>query len=184
MREIEIKAWAEDPERVRAHFDGLLGPGRPVEKMDHYFHLPGSPVQSLRIRRHGGRMEVACKRASSVDGREDNEEYEFGALPSDYGRAVAFFHALGHEDFFLKHKTGWEWNDGDAHIELLQVNDIGTFLEIEVLLPFDCPDTEVGRAYSHILRLLADAGMDDMDIERRSYRQMIFEKEGIDGIQG
>ena len=129
-------------------------------------------------------MEVACKRASSADGREDNEEYEFGALPSDYGRAVDFFHALGHEDFFLKHKTGWEWNDGDAHIELLQVNDIGTFLEIEVLLPFGCPDTDVGRAYSHILRLLADAGMDDMDIERRSYRQMILEKEGIDGIQG
>ena len=104
MREIEIKAWAEDPERVRAHFDGLFGPGRPVEKRDHYFHLPGSPVQSLRIRRHGGRMEVACKRASSADGREDNEEYEFGALPSDYGRAVAFFHALGHEDFFIKRK--------------------------------------------------------------------------------
>ncbi len=171
MREIELKAHAS--ESLKAFFDDRLGEGRPVDKLDRYFRLPGEAVQSFRIRRYNGKMELTCKR-NSWAGNENNEEYEFLAFPEEYEKAAAFFHALGHEDFFLKHKIGWEWNDGDAHIELLSVNDIGTFLEIEILLPFDASEDECSSAAARIRKIMADAGILDEDIERRSYREMIL----------
>lgn len=182
MREIEMKARVSNPADVKACFDNLAGEGSPVYKDDHYFRLPGSNIQSMRIRRYDGKVELTCKRTSSANGREDNREFEFLALPDQYEKAVAFFHALGHEDFFIKRKKGWEWNVGDAHVELLSVNDIGTFLEIEILLPFDSDDKAADEALSRIAALMERAGI--CDIEKKSYREMILEKEGRNGIQG
>ena len=72
--------------------------------------------------------------------------------------------------------------DGSAHIELLSVNTLGFFLEIEVLLPFDSSSDAEKEARKHILSLLDEAGLEKSDIEYRSYREMILEAES--GIQG
>ena len=173
MREVEIKAWAENPEGIKAHFDNLAGEGGEVHKMDHYFRRPGERIQAFRIRCFDGKVELTAKKTSSGPDGENNEEYEFRALPDQSDAATAFFHALGYEDFFIKKKDGWEWFDGEAHIELLSVNDLGWFLEIEILLPFSSQKSDALRAEEHILSLMRDAGVGSGGIERRSYREMI-----------
>ena len=173
MREIEMKARIGDADKTAAFLTSRFGSPHPVHKLDHYFRRPGENIQALRIRRNGDLLEFTAKRTSSVDGREDNEEFEFRALPSELDAAVSFFHVLGYEDFFIKKKDGWEWFDGEAHIELLSVNDLGWFLEIEILLPFSSQKSDALRAEEHILSLMRDAGVGSGGIERRSYREMI-----------
>ena len=182
MREIEIKAHVSNPERVKALFVSHLGEGKTVKKRDHYFRRPGESVQALRIRSFDGVIEFTTKKTSSADGSENNEEYEFRAFPDQYDKALQFFHALGYEDFFIKKKDGWEWMDGRAHVELLSVNKLGWFLEIEILLPFDSSDRECEEARNEIEDIIRDAGLSSSDYESRSYREMILESEN--GIQG
>ena len=175
MREIESKARVADPERVKAILDSLYGEGREVHKRDHYFHLPGSLLQSLRIREHGGKLELTTKHSSRDANGENNEEFEFLADPVEYDRAVAFFHALGHEDYFVKNKDGWEWQADDAHIELLSVNDLGYFAEIEILIPFDADERVADECGKKVLSLLSSLGLAEC-VERRAYRDMILER--------
>ena len=182
MREVEIKAWAENPEGIKAHFDNLAGEGGEVHKMDRYFRRPGEKIQAFRIRCFDGKVELTAKKTSSGPDGENNEEYEFRALPDQSDAATAFFHALGYEDFFIKKKTGYEWMAERAHVELLSVNSLGWFLEIEILLPFESDDDEAEEARLEIVSLLAEVGLREKDYESRSYREMILESEN--GIQG
>ena len=173
MREIESKARVSDPGRVKAILDTLYGEGREVHKRDHYFHLPGEVIQSLRIREYDGKIEITTKHNFRDANGENNEEYEFLAEPGQYDKAVSFFHALGHEDYFVKEKDGWEWHDGDAHIELLAVNDLGYFIEIEILIPFDSDADLADESGRRIHFLLSSLGLEGC-IERRAYRDMIL----------
>ena len=183
MREIEVKARTTEPERIRAELDSRLGEGREVHKRDHYFHLPGVLEQSLRIRCYDGKTELTTKHNRRDEEGENNLEYEFLALPGEYDKAVAFFHALGHVDYFIKTKDGWEWNDDDAHIELLSVNDLGWFVEIEILLPFDASDEEAQRSGRRIHGILSSLGVED-GVEPTSYRDMILERRKEYGMEG
>ena len=178
MREVEIKAWADNPERIKAHFAALCGVPHPVHKLDHYFRRPGERIQAMRIREFDGKVELTVKKTSSGPDGENNEEYEFRALPDQAGAATAFFHALGLEDFFVKKKDGYEWYAGRAHVELLSVNTLGWFLEIEILLPFEAEPEEAERARQEIVLMLSEAGISEDRYESRSYREMILEKEG------
>ncbi len=182
MREIESKARVADPERVKAILDFRFGEGREVHKKDHYFHLPGASVQSLRIREYDGKIEITTKHSSRDGNGENNAEYEFLAADGQYGKAVDFFHALGHEDFFVKEKDGWEWYADDAHIELLSVNDLGYFAEIEILLPFDADESLSDKCGKRILSMLSSLGLEG-SIERRAYRDMILGR-SHDGMEG
>ena len=182
MREVEIKAHASSPEDVRKKLTALYGEGREVHKRDHYFRRPGESIQALRIRQYNGIIEMTCKKTGVNESGENNLEYEFRSSPDQLDAAASFFHALGFEDFFIKKKDGWEWNGRGAHIELLDVNDLGWFLEIEMILPFDSSEHDAEEAEKVIHGILHDAGLPEDDIERRSYREMILESGN--GIQG
>ncbi len=181
MREVEIKAHASRHDDVKAYFDSCLGDGREVHKSDYYFRRPGESIQALRMRCYNGIVEFTTKKTHSGPQGEDNAEYEFRAMHDQSEAALSFFHALGYEDFFIKKKDGWEWFDDGCHIELLNVNSLGWFLEIESLLPFDASDLDAQKARAKIDDLMAKAGIDRADYESRSYREMILESEG--GIQ-
>ena len=148
---------------------------RILKKPAVYRVLPGSLLQSLRIREHGGKLELTTKHSSRDANGENNEEFEFLADPVEYDRAVAFFHALGHEDYFVKTKDGWEWQADDAHIELLSVNDLGYFAEIEILIPFDADERVADECGKKVLSLLSSLGLAEC-VERRAYRDMILER--------
>ena len=174
MREIEIKAHAYVDMKKR--IDSLYGEGSEVHKLDHYFRRPGESIQAMRIRSHRGIIEMTCKKAALDEMGENNYEYEFQAPSDQIESAVRFFHALGLEDFFVKKKDGWEWFADGAHIELLEVNDLGFFLEIEILLPFDASEHDAAAAGKEIRTILSKCGADEAAIESRSYRDMILRR--------
>ena len=59
---------------------------------------------------------------------------------------------------------------------MLEVNDLGFFLEIEILLPFDAPEYDVAAAGKGIRAILSKCGADEAAIESRSYRDMILRR--------
>ena len=182
MREIESKAKVDRPDCIKAELERRFGQGSEVHKKDHYFHLPGEYLQSLRIREYDGKIEITTKHNSRDSNGENNEEYEFLAACGEYDKAVAFFHALGHEDYFIKRKDGWQWYADDMHIELLSVNDLGCFAEVEILLPFGCSDEKADESGRKIRALLSSLGLEGC-IETRSYRDMILERRRENGME-
>lgn len=173
MKEIEIKlslsSFAEAEERINK----LTGKkGSEVKKDDIYFRTPSSRHQALRIRNNNGRLEATCKKMSYTE-TEENEEFEFALKEGEEENAVSFFLALGYEIFFEKRKRGLEWMHESVHIELFDVNDIGTFCELEALIPFDSNDSDISRTQDKIMRIVSELGYES-NIERRSYRELIL----------
>ena len=141
MKEIEIKAHASLS--LKTEIDRLTGDkGESVEKDDLYFRRPGEEIQALRIRVNNGRMEFTAKKQRNIKLSEDNLEFEVSLSVSERDNAIGFFKCLGFEEYFRKHKRGYSWVHDGIHIELLEVNDLGSFLEMEALLPFSarCAD--------------------------------------------
>lgn len=173
MREVEIKARAEDYKAVMAEIEKRYGKGGEVHKTDHYFRVPGEKKQALRVRENNGHLEFTAKKTTNDKGGEDNLEYEVELSISELDNALLFFRALGYEDFFIKRKNGFEWMAGSVHVELLSVNELGWFLEMEALLPFDSDEAEAKKANEELHRLLHEFSLSECDIENRSYRKLI-----------
>lgn len=173
MREIEIKLRVEDFCKTEQVISSLYGKGRVVEKKDLYFRRPGEIRQALRMRNNNGLLEFTAKKTSVHSGVESNFEYEFSSCPDEWERARAFFLALGFEQYFMKLKTGYEWMCGRIHAELFKVNDIGSFLELEIILPEDASEAEIEEARLELVRLYGRFGLSFSDVEEKSYREMI-----------
>lgn len=174
MREVEIKAHVKDYKAVKAEIEKRYGSAGAVKKIDHYFKRPGEVKQALRVRENNDHLEFTAKKNSKSKEGENNLEYEVGLPLSELDNSLMFFRALGFEDYFIKRKTGFEWNTGSVHIELLDVNDLGWFLEMEALLPFDSSDSDVKKANEELHRLLHEFSLSEEDIEMKSYRFMIL----------
>ncbi len=176
MKEIELKAWAS--EDLKKEIDLLVGKKcENVDKFDLYFRRPGEIVQALRIRVNNGELELTAKDQRYGAVSEDNSEYELRLTKDQRDEAIAFFKCLGYEEYFVKKKIGYSWIYNGLHIELLKVNDIGTFLEVEALLPLDAKDEEVTEAQNKLVDLFKHFNLLDK-IERTSYRELI-----LNGIQ-
>lgn len=175
MKEIEIKAHAGDMEKMAAIIDSFSDSGRKaVKKHDLYFHRPGETLQALRIRHFADHLEVTAKKQFKDSVSEENQEYEFSASLDQAENLKAFFLCLGYEEYFVKEKTGFEWYFGPVHVELLKVNDLGVFLEMEYLLDFSSSKEDVEHAQKKLYHLLHLFGLDESDVEMKSYREMIL----------
>ena len=175
MKEIEIKAHAGNMEKMALIIDSLAeARHKVVKKCDLYFHRPGEVQQALRIRYFEDHLEVTAKKQFKDSLCEENREYEFSSSLDQAENLKAFFLCLGYEEYFVKEKTGFEWYFGPVHVELLEVNDLGAFLEMEHLLDFSASKDEVENAKRELYRLLHLFGLDDRDVEMKSYREMIL----------
>lgn len=172
MREIEIKAHVKDAECLKKRIDSICGFGRVVSKKDTY--LRNAEGALMRIRDNSGNLEATVKQSNkSALGEENNLEYEI-LLSSSFEDSLAFFNAIGYSFYFNKYKDGWDWHYDGVHIELLKVNELGWFLEMEILLPFSVDSDRVDREHSKLKSLLDMFSIDLSAIEKRSYRMMIL----------
>ena len=181
MREVELKAFVDDWAQVKEKIDSICGEGSIVSKRDLYFRWPGEKHQAFRIRDNNGSMELTSKKTGVNENGENNLEYEFSAPICEFDKAVGFFKNLGYETYFRKYKNGWEWTIEDVHVELLEVNDLGFFLEMEILIPFKSTEEDVSDSQFHLQKLLAKFGIPKEKICQKSYRSMIL-KEDDDGV--
>ncbi len=178
MKEIEVKAHIKDIDKVVSLLTEVAGKGKEVKKMDQYFKRYEDDVfPAFRVRLNNGRVELNCKKdtykTSDVGNLENNLEFEI-EVSSSFEDTVNFFRNAGLIVYFRKYKTGYEWYYNSCHVEVLEVNDLGWFIEVECLIPFESGVSHENEAMVKVLDVLKTAGVDQTSIENRTYREMIL----------
>jgi adenylate cyclase, class 2 len=180
--EVELKAHLRDRAATEAAVASFARPAGRVEKSDAYWHGPdwrlNRGTRGFRVRSEGGSTVVTFKTKRSEGGIEINREREFEV--SDSLAFEEFALRLGCEPFYGKRKTGLAFKVGgsdpcphEATIEILAVEGLGDFIEIEVLLEDEDP-SHVALAQGEIRALLARAGVDESEIESRFYSELLI----------
>jgi predicted adenylyl cyclase CyaB len=179
--EVELKARVADRAAVEARVASFARPAGDVDKLDAYWHGPEWRLQrgarGFRLRREGGNCVVTFKSKRGEGGIEINREREFEI--SDPDAFVEFAYRIGCEPFYTKRKRGLkfvaeaEGGIGPAAIEIVDVQGLGDFIEIEVLLLEEDP-MAISLAQGEIRSLLARAGVREEAIESRYYSELLM----------
>ncbi len=175
--EIELKARLREPEAVHARVASFARFMRDFDKADEYWHGPdwrfSRGTKGFRLRRDGEKALVTFKEKRNDGGIEINRETEFEV--SDADAFDALVKRIGCEPFYTKRKTGKAYDYDGCTVEIVDVAGLGTYIEIEHLLPRDDP-AEIAVAQGGLRAILAMAGVPDGDIEGRSYSELILAK--------
>ena len=74
-----------------------------------------------------------------------------------------------------KKKTGQAWQQDNVTIELVEIERLGWFIEIEKLLEDNASEREVTRAVSSLATIRKELGLGDYPLEGRYYSEMLQE---------
>jgi len=170
--EVELKAWIEDPEKMRQTLRQQALFVRDFDKRDIYFARPGGERSLFRVRRDGDETEITYKRKERRNGIEINREHEFHL--QDFMEFVGFCDYLGYIKSVEKHKSGQQFKMQEATVELCFVEGLGWFIEIEYLLD---SERKVDAAVKRLEQLLKELGVDRSRIEPRYYTDMLMQQE-------
>lgn len=173
--EVEVKAVVEDTTSLRSHLDRLGTHIRSFDKEDRYYGVPAeAPLTRFRLRRDDGTWVCTCKNKKIHEGIEQSVETEFSV--SDDQAFDTFAREIGFTRLFVKRKLGDRWEVDGVTVEVSDVNDLGTFIEAELILHEDVSDSEIETARRRVRNLLRRLGLPDSAIEPRTYTGMIHEK--------
>jgi len=176
MREIELKAHVADPGRVRRALSGFMEFQSDFDKRDEQWSLGlaaagGGRQFAFRVRAEAEQSIVTYKEKTYRDGMEVNEEIEF-ALE---GRKsfLAFLGKMGARRLYSKRKKGSLWRlAGGIQAELAEVEGLGYFLEVELLVE-DSIAPRLDKIKSDLLDVVLRCGLEEKDIEPRPYSQLL-----------
>lgn len=181
--EVELKFPLADPDRVLAELDELgAQPGDAVVQTDRYFNHPsrdfGETDEAFRIRQTGETNRVTYKGAK-VDSRSKTRreiEIPFGESSDDAERFAEMLRLLGFREVrtVRKRRVPYElaWEDREVEVSLDEVDDLGTFAEIETT----ADDGSRDAARDAILRLAERLNL--ANSERRSYLCLLLDLDG------
>lgn len=177
MREIELKAKVDDSVSVEALLSSFLEFDGRFEKNDEYWSvtIADSPSRQrqfrLRLRIENGRGVVTSKEKSYGDIMEVNEEIEFGVDDPDSFRAV--LKKMGAKLLYTKRKKGGRWRgEGNLQAELVTVEGLGVFLEVEVLQD-DSEKPALKEIEERLIGVLRRCGLGRKDIVSKPYSQLL-----------
>jgi len=171
------------------------------EKEDtYYFPSDNSDIPRSGIRLRGENKNCpdgAVKKAAYVtyktkevrDGIEVNNEKEFEVCSSQNSPVIVFGEFLkmtGLAPGFSKHKKGWAFYKDGINAELLEVDKLGWFLEMEIVVNDAEMDvmkettkkTAIEEKKKQLLEFLSDLGIEKDAIESRYYSEMLKELAG------
>lgn len=135
MIEIEIKAalTISAYHRVCAELQTLCHTRTPIKKSDAYYvhHALGSE-KMIRIRTSAGNHICTVKSRSVENGIEHNREHEFHVDDAD--QFIAALQLLAFKLAVKKQKIGFVYSYDMLTVEVIQVIDLGYFIEIERLV--------------------------------------------------
>lgn len=175
MTEVELKARLASPAETEERVKRFARFVRQVDKSDQYWHGPdwrSSPgTRGFRLRHDGDRCIVTFKTKRLDAGIETNTETEFEvSAPDAFNALVA---RIGCEPYYTKRKTGTMWEYDGCTIELVTIEPIGHFIEIESLVDSDAPDV-LALERDRILSVLGLAGVPASAMEARTYSEMLL----------
>lgn len=168
MYEVEAKVPIK-----RARFEEILTElaskgiaSKPHAKKDAYYFFPKNGV--VRSRTSGARSTFDIKYREVSDGVEKNVELEW--LVADQEKWQSYLDKLGIKALVEKQKTGYSYDLKEATLELNEIEGLGYYLEIEVLVS---KASEVELAKQKIEKLFKAWGYETHDFEKRSYLELL-----------
>ena len=192
--EIELKAHVDNCEALKAILMEKAEYSFAFEKEDVYWSpkettqtgKPDSVPVKFRLRREkriygDGREElrncITYKKKEVRDGIEINDEKEFEvSAREESGRVVEEFLSLaGMEQGFSKKKKGWAFFKDGINAELLKVERLGWFLELEIISgdTNHNRDKVIAPGREKLLGFLDELGISQDRIESRFYSEML-----------
>ena len=180
--EVELKFPLDDPERVRTELVALGAElCDAVVHVDRYFNHPsrdfGETDEAFRIRQIGDTSRVTYK-GPKVDSRSKTRreiEIPFGKSPDDAERFAEMLRLLGFREVgtVRKRRVPYDltWDGREVEVSLDEVDDLGTFAEIETT----ADDGSRDAARDAILRLADRLNL--ANSERRSYLCLLLDLE-------
>ncbi|MDP2816602.1 MAG: class IV adenylate cyclase [Rectinemataceae bacterium] len=174
MFEIEMKAWVDDPVALK---NKLLQIGEylgKTEKNDSYWSLPGMngniSDRKFRIREEDGIHTVTYKEKTVSGGMEVNQETEFHVSSSE--DFIILMEQAGCSPLYQKHKTSEKYRVGRCLTEMVLIEGLGQFIEIEILSENNRPETIV-HARNELFAVLDACGIARSSIESRFYSDLL-----------
>ena len=189
--EIELKAWISNPDEISSRINSLAAYMGTFEKNDSYFVLAASdnkapaaaqkkPEYGIRIRNEKtvdpeGISRETCyvtwKHKEIHDRVEVNNENEFEV--SSGQTFIELIKHLGLVELIRKRKTGRSYKYNDITAELAEVDGLGWFIEIEILMQ-ENEKINVEFQRNRLLLFLEKLNIPKESIESRSYTQMLL----------
>ena len=190
--EIELKAHVEDAEAAKRLLFEKAAFLWEFNKEDSYWYReisPGIPGPRFRLRREklffpDGSEKSSClltyKTKTLRDGIEVNDEREFEIGAKAGGSETVFEEFLGRSGLkpdFSKKKRGWAFNHKGINAELCEVEGLGWFMELEILIEgADRGEKLFTESRNRLLELLNNLGIEKKAIESRFYSEMLKER--------
>jgi adenylate cyclase class 2 len=174
--EIEVKAKVSSLIMIKkklqkrgVHF------GKPDKQVDHYFKQKGKEKEPqgpgsalLRVRESGKRLELTVKKLTDRKGVW--EEYEVTASDKNIFKIL---HAIGFVEVFTITKTRTEGTYKQYQICLDNIKELGNYIEVEKF------GTNGEKIQKEIIFFLTSLGIQEKQIERRGYAQILFMNMGV-----
>jgi len=168
-RNVEIKARVRDVSAVQARAEALSdAPAVALEQEDTFFNVPDGRLK-LRVFPDGKGELIAYRRPDAV-GPKTSEYFVYRTAHPETLKTLLMC-ALGIRGVVRKRRL--LYLVGQTRIHLDEVEGLGAFLELEVVLADDQPEAE-GEAVAR--RLLADLGIRDEDLMSGAYIDLLERK--------
>ena len=170
--EVELKARVADWDAIEAKLRETCEFIREFQKSDRYFRSPVGTEQdtSFRLRRDNDGVVVTFKEKRPRNGVEYNREREFSV--DDAEVFLELVERIGCVEYASKIKTGLEFRFDGMTVELVRIDGLGSFLEIEIIE--HTLNTAVHeQAALRIRSFLRTTGISEDRIEERSYVSLL-----------
>jgi predicted adenylyl cyclase CyaB len=166
LMEIEVKLALDTATRERLE-NQLGAPLRTVRQKDTYLKTDPLSV-ALRVREDGDHAWVTLKAGfEKRDGIRIREELEPAIRPEDVALWLAVFARLGFAAHRVVAKTRKEYQRGEVHVVLDEVEGLGAYAEIEVV------GDDADRAQAQLEIVMAELGVGALPRITKSYRDLL-----------
>lgn len=177
--EVELKYRVDDLAAFTARVDQLgVAWGEPVEQVDHYFNHPAKDFvqtdEALRLRRVGERNRITYKGPKLDAATKTRREIELPLADGTDSEAdwTAMLEALGFRPVAKVTKTrraaAISWQNQEVELCLDEVQDVGTYVELELV----ADEQSLDAARACVQSLAAELGLSES--ERRSYLELLL----------
>ena len=194
--EIELKAHVKDSEALKLLLSKKAQYLCSFEKEDTYYfpainHNSDIPKSGVRLRSDNKTFSYGTKKNAVYvtyktkevrDGIEINEEKEFEVSSSQNCKVKVFnefLKIMGLKPGYSKRKKGWAFSKDGIYAELLEIEKLGWFLEMEIVVnDIDASynnDATIDEKRKKLMGFLSELGIEKDAIESRYYSEMLRE---------
>ncbi|MGL4524947.1 MAG: class IV adenylate cyclase [Spirochaetia bacterium] len=166
--EVEIKARLHDPQPIREQLTQKLGQPTILSRSDQYYRREKDATDLLRIRSENGQHTMTCKQKLTIEGVEQNKEYEFCVdRMADF---LSFLEIIEFYPSYRKEKYVEIFQGPGITYEIAGIPALGWFIEIEAIVH---QEEEIAAAREQVVTALLELEIAPEDVEPRSYKEML-----------